>query len=1383
MLRSSRSLSASLVGVTCALALATGCRTATPTGTAAGTPAVIERPALAARYDPSRSLGPLFHDVQLAPLFPDSKTFVDARPLFAPSEIATRYAAAKASPPFDLRAFVEQHFSLPRPAGEGFQTDTSRTMEQHIRELWPHLTRTPDTADTRSSLLPLPNAYVVPGGRFREVYYWDSYFTMLGLVESGRTDLVRSMLDNFAHLVATVGHIPNGNRTYYLSRSQPPYFAAMVGLYARATDTTQALRYLDALEAEHAFWMDGADRVASGAAYRRVVKLPNGALLNRYWDDRADPRPEAYRPDYELGQPLPGAQREAFYRNARATAESGWDFSSRWMRDPSDLRTLETTDLAPVDLNSLLYHAERTIAALRTLRGRPGDADVARRFASAAEERRRVLLAAAFDPDSAYFYDVRWRNGERVRDRPTLAAAAPLYFGLATPEQGRAVAARLGRDFLKPGGFVTTLIASGQQWDAPNGWPPLEWLTIEGVRRYGRADLADTARARWLALNRRTYRSTGKMTEKYDVADLSRRAGGGEYPNQDGFGWTNGVALALSAQERGRAPASPVPGRLSSAGRQTLPVLAFPEPGLDDSAAYQGYETRLFRDAAGNTVQIYLDRREGRVVHLWADAENESLGFTARTVRGRPVPLRWGGEGAEVSGPAGMRSLEYALIADAAQVHLGWFLLGSMRVERDFQYAKRHREPFGGRPFALPEIDRLLAALGRLDAAERGRHLTLLGATDVGAVRARLRPTITTSRTESSWVARIVQPSLDGRDTLALELRADPRRVVAARAGDSISLRARSGSQVPFVVRIATTGEPLTPLTREEIFTPEFLEFLGAARTGASGADVAAAGRPDSATIRARWLERQARGVELLASREKLMAGLPTYATYFGRDMLVSALMMRPIWRDEMSELVVASVLRKLSPSGQVSHEEALGGQAVREAAAEYATLVDDHVRAARGGDRAKADSLLARAHDVLRDAGRVRENYHMIDDELQLPVLAARWLGDPDVPATRKRAFLSDTSDGGGPRLSRLLRELALVARMTAPYAGEPSPANLISFPAGDSGQWASTSWRDSRAGYAGGRYAMDVNAIWAPHALESMARILAALRALGISADSLRQVVPDLMADSAFGRYASDSAALRGAIDTWWGASRHFLVRLGPAEVRSHIAARLAAMPAEERRYWTRLLATSGADRDSLSFLALALDAQGKPIGVANTDPATQLFLGARGGDERGTPDAAAAGDRRDVLRDVRLFVRPYPAGLFVERVGPVVANDAYARRAVWRAFDRDRYHSPRVVWGREVNLFLLGTAGRIASTGDLAGRTATARGDSTDAAYARELRAALQQVVAAVEASGFRSELWSYEFRNGRPVPVRYGSGSDVQLWSTTDLAVQFALSRLR
>ena len=243
--------------------------------------APVPAPGPATLYEPSRDLGRLFHEVQLARIYPDGKTFVDARPRMAPALVVQRYVAAREAPGFDLRAFTLEHFEAPRPYGGGFATDQARTMDDHIKALWPVLTRSRDTADAHSSLIPLPNPYVVPGGRFREVYYWDSYFTMLGLAESGRRDLMRNMLDNFAHLIQTVGHIPNGNRTYYLSRSQPPYFGAMVALYARVTDTTQALRYLDALEKEHAFWMEGADRLSPGTAYRRVVRLANGVVLNR----------------------------------------------------------------------------------------------------------------------------------------------------------------------------------------------------------------------------------------------------------------------------------------------------------------------------------------------------------------------------------------------------------------------------------------------------------------------------------------------------------------------------------------------------------------------------------------------------------------------------------------------------------------------------------------------------------------------------------------------------------------------------------------------------------------------------------------------------------------------------------------------------------------------------------------------------------------------------------------------------------------------------------------------------------------------------------------------------------------------------------------------
>jgi hypothetical protein len=251
----------------------------------------------------------------------------------------------------------------------------------------------------------------------------------------------------------------------------------------------------------------------------------------------------------------------------------------------------------------------------------------------------------------------------------------------------------------------------------------------------------------------------------------------------------------------------------------------------------------------------------------------------------------------------------------------------------------------------------------------------------------------------------------------------------------------------------------------------------------------------------------------------------------------------------------------------------------------------------------------------------------------------------------------------------------------------------------------------------------------------------------------------------------YVRAPSSLRHAIDVWRGASQHFLVQLSGAEVREQVGERLDSMPSAERRYWTGVLQRTGAGRDSLEFLALSLDADGHPIGVANSDVATRLFLldPPRSGTAPGVPERDA------VLRDVRLFARHYPVGLLIDGVGPVVANDAYASPRVWRDFERDRYHGPRVVWGRENNLFLLGAMARARDVAGVA--------DPAIAAYRREIDDAVERVRSSVEASGFHSELWSYELRDGRVVPVRYGSGSDVQLWSTTDLVVGFARERGR
>jgi hypothetical protein len=567
-------------------------------------------------------------------------------------------------------------------------------------------------------------------------------------------------------------------------------------------------------------------------------------------------------------------------------------------------------------------------------------------------------------------------------------------------------------------------------------------------------------------------------------------------------------------------------------------------------------------------------------------------------------------------------------------------------------------------------------------------------------------------------------------------------------------MRTRPGAAITFAVKVTTDAAPLTPLQRNEIFNPGFLKFLA----GSASPTDSAGG------INYRRMERQVRGVELLSTKEKLMAGLPNFATYFGRDMMMTALMMRPIWTAGMSEHVIASVLRKLGPNGDVSHEEALGGQAIRENAVVYDSLITGYFRATRAGRRPQADSLLEQARAVLSELQKTRENYHMIDDEFQLPVLAARYLGDSTVSPEQKRAFLFDSSDGRGPRLALLLREMALLATWTGPYVQDPRPAHLVSFPKRDATHWRSASWRDSDAGYAGGRFAMDVNAIWAPHALQSIGLILAALPKVGISQEKIDATAPGI-GGTPLAQYLADPAALERAIETWKGARRHFEVTLGPAEVQKRIGAKLASLPPAERRYWQKIMSQLGPMEDTLSFLALSLDPGGKPIPVLNTDPATGLFLGHTGPWEA-------------VLRDVAPFALQYPIGLLIDSLGPLVANDAYASREVWARFRADAYHSPRVVWGREVNLLFLGLANLIKSAVDAAGRAR----DEVPPQVAT-LQDVLRGTTAAVEASGLgHNELWSYRIEGGRLRPSRYGSSSDVQLWNTTDLAVEFVLSQL-
>jgi alpha,alpha-trehalase len=487
---------------------------------------------------PSVIYGDLFDAVQRGQLFTDSKTFADATPKDSPATIMAAWQQEKRAGDFDLRAFVGRHFTVPEVKESTYRSQAGEDVCAHITSLWPVLTRQADPPVAGSSLLPLPHRYVVPGGRFQEIYYWDSYFTMLGLEAPERRALAGDMLANFAHLVDTYGHIPNGNRTYYLSRSQPPFFGAMVARAATRDGDAVYAKYLPQLLREHRFWMEGASQLAPGSAHRRVVRLPNGTVLNRYWDDRATPRDEAYREDIATAA---ASQRPAaeVYRNLRASAESGWDFSSRWLADGRTLSTIRTVDVLPVDLNSLMYELERTIARALEIQRDPD----ARRWQELARQRAQAMRALFWNKKRHMFTDYLWRE-RRLADAVTLAGLYPLYFGVAEQEQARQTASTLRLTLLRPEGVVPTAVVTGEQWDAPNGWAPLVWLTIEGLRRYGERDLAEAIAIGWRRENIEVFRKTGKLTEKYDVTG-DADAHGGEYPNQDGFGWTNGVLWQL----------------------------------------------------------------------------------------------------------------------------------------------------------------------------------------------------------------------------------------------------------------------------------------------------------------------------------------------------------------------------------------------------------------------------------------------------------------------------------------------------------------------------------------------------------------------------------------------------------------------------------------------------------------------------------------------------------------------------------------------------------------------------------------------------------------------------------------------------------------------
>lgn len=499
---------------------------------------------------PEDIYGELFHHVQSSRVYEDGKKFVDMIPKRRARQLRREYKIARKDPDFNIEEFINRHFYEfdPRNGELGYVPTKRTTSRQHVTYLWSELRRR--NRKNRGSLFALPREYVVPGGRFSEQFYWDTYFIMLGLAADGEWRTISGMMKNYTYMIRKFGFIPTANRTYFLSRSQPPFFSHMVELLAQHRGRTRTYaEFLPSMLAEHRFWMKGRRSLREtpdNRAYARVVKMPNGTLLNRYYDNKTTPRPESQLEDLMTAEQATTLDKDKIFLDLRAGAESGWDFSSRWFRDPQDIQTIHTTDIVPVDLNCLLYHHETMIAESYALLKQP---TLAGRYRRAAEKRADAIRQFCWDEKTRFYYDYNFRTGEST-GRLTLAGVFPLYAKVATAEQAAAVAERLEKEFLGEGGLVTTLEVTDQQWDSPNGWAPLQWIAIQGLRDYGYRELSDKIRDAWLKSCEQVYASDRKMIEKYNVIKPGEPGGGGEYVLQDGFGWTNGVYAVLKDETR-----------------------------------------------------------------------------------------------------------------------------------------------------------------------------------------------------------------------------------------------------------------------------------------------------------------------------------------------------------------------------------------------------------------------------------------------------------------------------------------------------------------------------------------------------------------------------------------------------------------------------------------------------------------------------------------------------------------------------------------------------------------------------------------------------------------------------------------------------------------
>ena len=495
-----------------------------------------------------------------------------------------------------------------------------RSFIRQVIEIWPDLTReyvgAGNCSGCVSSFIPLNRTFVVAGGRFREPYYWDSFWVIEGLLRTGGsfTQIALNIIENFLDLVDQFGFVPNGARVYYLNRSQPPLLTQMVRIYVEYTGDESVLeRFLPILEKEYAFWMNN-----------RTVDIEIGGetyTLNHYAVLNNQPRPESYLEDYQTATntsyysesgiiypatPLDDDEIAQLYSDLASGAESGWDYSSRWIANPADaledvyfpLRSLNTVNIVPVDLNSILYANEIAIANFLNMTGNSTGAEA---WAELATQRSNAMTAVFWDSEHWSYFDFNLTSGEKhiytiadddalpselegapegwqvhltpAQFYPFWTGAAPTWLKENPSEVARAYERIYELLDRFDGAIPASNIETGQQWDEPNVWPPLMYILIQGLLNtpptFGQSDpsyqwtqdLALNLTQRYLDSAFCTWRVTGGSTpdlprleglgedavgtifEKYNSTTTNAAGGGGEYEVVEGFGWSNGVLI------------------------------------------------------------------------------------------------------------------------------------------------------------------------------------------------------------------------------------------------------------------------------------------------------------------------------------------------------------------------------------------------------------------------------------------------------------------------------------------------------------------------------------------------------------------------------------------------------------------------------------------------------------------------------------------------------------------------------------------------------------------------------------------------------------------------------------------------------------------------